>query len=119
KYDDDNVLVLSIAGSEQVIRIHRYQRRTISLQVTVGDEPARGAKVLGWSRDCGCGACLAVLGTLDEEGRLRIVFYPEEGAPPYLADENQRELVLLRPDPEEQILKFPRGTKLLYRDPPW
>lgn len=101
-----------LTTAERVIRIRRHRPYKVALQVLIGNQPAQRASLTGSiARDC-AGACSGGAGTLDGEGRIAIPdFYPEEMVL-CLGDESGKPIWWLAPEPAQQTVRLPSGTKL-------
>jgi hypothetical protein len=97
---------------ERLVRIHRFQSYTVSLQVFVGDEPAAGAELTGTVIRCGCPVCSGPAGKLDSTGRITLrEYYPEENALCLVDDEGHSLWELSRVSPIDTV-RLPAGTKI-------
>src|SRR5262249_47340893 len=76
---EEGYLTTFLTSPETVVRIHRFQRRPLSMLVLAGGKPLPGASL--WAdRHCGvCGAGNRIVATSEQRGRIRKMdFYPEE-----------------------------------------
>lgn len=106
-----NTVVTRLTTAERIIRIHRHRPYKVSLQVLIGDQQARRASLTGSVPGC-TGACSGGAGTLDDQGRITLPdFYPEE-VTVCLGDEFGKPIWWLTPEPAQQIVRLPAGTKL-------
>lgn len=82
KYDypsDPRMLITYLEQEETVITLHRWQRRSLEMQVTKAGKPLAGQLLYGWDVICPCMACYTQLALTDQDGWIRLPdFYPEE-----------------------------------------
>jgi hypothetical protein len=105
-------VVTRLTTAERTIRLHRHRPYKVSVQVLIGDQPARRAALTGSiARNC-TGACSGGAGALDDQGRIAIPdFYPEEIVL-CLGDESGKPIWWLTPEPAQQTARLPANMKL-------
>jgi len=105
-------VVTRLTAAERTIRIHRHRPYKVSVQVLIGNQPARLAALTGSiARNC-AGACSGETAKLDDQGRITIPdFYPEEMLL-CLGDETGKPIWWLTAEPAQQTVRLPAAMKL-------
>jgi len=105
-------VVTRLTTAERIIRIHRHRVYTVTVQVLIGNEPAKGASLTGSVLPQCSGACSGLFGALDDEGRITLSGFDPEERTACLGDQSGKPIWWLTPEPAQQIVRLPAATKL-------
>ena len=88
-------LVTSLSGPETTLRVRRYRRQRLAIDIVSNGKPVSDA-VLWSDRGLGvCGAGYGQLATADSQGRIRVdPFYPEEWSTHWICADRKQVWVL-------------------------
>lgn len=95
-------LIIYLTKPETTLKLHRWRRRPLEIEVTTNDDPSPGLGIYGCLARCSCGACCGPLARhrdqethmeTDTNGRFNLSdFYPEEFDRVFISNDAGKEI---------------------------